>query len=299
MSEMIQRMTLESDQAEVALLSLGAATQSWRVADGRNVILSHRSVEAYRQNPNFLGAIAGRVCNRTAQGRFRLDGQDVQLPCNDGDNHLHGGPEGLWTKTWDMARDSKANAIRLSYHSADGEGGYPGNAWVEMTVTLTGARLRYDMQVTVDRPTPVALAQHNYYHLGGPCFDTVLQIDATHYLPTDDSLIPTGQEAPVHGTEYDFTNPAPIGKRMQDAHLILGSAPVAAQASGNGLTLRMWTDQPGLQFYSGANLSGAHAKWGGFCLEPQLPPNSANTDLDLILATPDRPYRQVTDVEIL
>lgn len=289
---------LTSASAQVTLLSLGAITQSWRVADGRNVVLGYDDPAHYQTNPNFLGVIAGRVANRIAGGRFPLQGKPVQLPCNDGPNHLHGGAQGLWSRNWTLDLDSAATAVRLTYTSQDGESGYPGTAKLRVTVTLENDTLHYDMTAHVDRPTPIALAQHSYYHLGAPASDTMLWLNADSYLPTDRTGLPLGRGAPVASTPYDFRSAAEIGKRPLDAHMVLNDGPIAATAQGKGLQLDLITDQPGLQLYSGHMLTAGFDPWQGFCLEPQQPPNAVNTDPAAVMVTPDRPYRQTTSIKI-
>ncbi len=283
----------------MAVLSLGAITQSWRISDGQAVVLGHRDPERYRHNPNFLGVIAGRVANRIASARYRLGNEIITLPANDGANQLHGGASGIWACNWTLEPDSANSAIQLRYVSPDGESGHPGIAEIAVTMTLQGARLRYQMQVSVDRPTPIALAQHNYYHLGIPAPQTLVTLDAESYCPTDANGIPTGVCLPVADSIYDFRRPTPIGQKTHDAHLNLGTRAIAAEAQGAGIRLRLCTDQPGLQLYSGRFLTDGFDPWQGFCLEPQSVPNAVNSDLASVLATPECSYTQTTTIEIV
>lgn len=298
-AQQITSATLESDRAQITILSLGAITQSWRVADGRNVVLGYNDPQQYEHNPNYLGAIAGRVANRIPGGHFRLGGQDIYLPCNLAHDHLHGGPDGLSKCNWMLEKDSAANAVQLSYCSPHGESGYPGAVEFSVTITLENATLSYEMRANVDRPTPISLAQHNYYNLGGPAPDTALWLDAADYLPTDAAKITHGNRATVAGTPYDFQRARLLPAEDLDAHMILRGAPLAAEAKSHGLRLRMRTDQPGLQLYAGAHLADGFAPHQGFCLEAQQPPNAVNTDPQRVIATPDRPYFQRTEVEII
>lgn len=296
---------LEAGELEVSLLSFGAITRDFRV-DGRSMILGYEDPAAYGNDPYYLGVIAGRVANRIAGGRFTLGGEEVVLPLNDGANHLHGGPRGLGKRHWQMEEDTAANAVRLSYVSGHGDGGYPGRAAIEVVVSLSETRLSYEMRAEVDRPTPIALAQHNYYNLtGGVIWDHELMVAAESYLPVDEGLIPLGERAPVAGTIYDFRESRPIGQADPDHvgidHcLVLGEAQPAVVLTAPGAPeLRFHTDQPGLQLYTGAGLGGSHTPFTGICLEPEAFPDAVNRPaFPSMIVYPEAPYTQRLSIEV-
>lgn len=296
---------LSAGNMEVTLLSFGAITRDWRIG-GRSIVLGYDDPANYGHDPYYHGIIAGRVANRIAAGRFTLRGEEIVLPLNDGSNHLHGGPRGLGKRFWEMEADSAANAVCLRCVSGHGDGGYPGRARFEMVVTLTETRLTYEMRANVDRPTPIALAQHNYYNLtGGEIWDHILAIPAQEYLETDAGLIPTGKRLPVADTALDFRVPRRIGdaatnREALDSCLVLdGSQPAAVLTAPGAPTLAFHTDQPGLQLYNGAYLGAPFAPFAGLALEPQAFPDAVNhPGFPQPIATPDAPYSQTLTIEV-
>ncbi|MEM8789027.1 MAG: aldose epimerase family protein [Pseudomonadota bacterium] len=316
----VEEVVLESAGARVAVMNYGAVIRDWRVeADGRAVpcVLGFEDFAPYPQHSKSFGIIAGRVANRTAGGRFTLDGVDHALPINNGPNHLHGGPKGLGKRLWDLELD--AGAAVLHYHSPDGEMGYPGAVNFEVRFTLDGARLTCDMRGVPDRPTPINLAQHNYYNLNGhgTVLDHELRIAASRYTPVDATQIPTGDIVAVDSTQLDFRVPRRIGaadpdRLGADHNLVLDprrdrTDPAAELAADSGLHLKLWTDQPGLQLFTAKPMEIAHpghdgvryGPFGGVCLEAQHFPDSLNRpDWPSIIATPETPYLQRFAVEI-
>ena len=168
-----------------------------------HIVLGFDNLEQYLKGHPFFGAIAGRVANRIAKGKFTLEGQEYTLAVNNNPNHLHGGRKGFDKQVWDAkplpAREHE-QAIEFHYLSKDGEEGYPGNLDVTVTYTLTDDdELRMDYRATTDKATPVNLTNHSYFNLagGGDTLDTEITIDADRYTPTDETLIPKGELAPV------------------------------------------------------------------------------------------------------
>lgn len=264
-------------------------------------------VAPYATDSPYFGALIGRFGNRIAKGRFELDGRTVQLDVNDGANHLHGGAEGFHKVLWEAAPFSRGDAcgLTLSYLSPDGEQGYPGNLTVTVVYTLTDANeLQVDYRAVTDQPTPVNLTQHAYFNLAG--HGSVLahefQIDAAAYLAIDGGLIPTGAVIQVEGTPFDFRQPRKLGERIDDGDEQLangsgydhnyvlseqtraGTLPaVRVHDPSSGRVLELFTDQPGLQLYSGNFLDGSltgkgwkYGYRGGFCIEPQHFPDAPN-----------------------
>lgn len=304
----IQSAVLSDGGVTVRVLSLGCVTQDWRVetAEGeRPVILGYRDPLDYLDNPHFMGIIAGRVANRIAAGKFTLNGQDYQVPATDGPNALHGGRLGLGRRNWTLETD-EARAVRLTYRSPDGEEGFPGTVDFTVTISLSGHRLSYDMSGRPDRPTPISLAQHNYYTLGGPVGNQRLCLNADRYTPVSKALIPTGQLASVTGTRFDFSAPRALhwadGQGYDHNFVAPFGAGVTADLQGSKLRLSLRSNQPGLQVYTADNLaSNQHnGPLSGVCLEPQGFPNAVNTPgFPSVICTPDRPYHQLIEIDIL
>lgn len=315
----ITEATLTSRQASVAILNYGCVVRDWRVnVDDRTipVVLGFEEFAHYPKHSPSFGIIAGRVANRTARGRFRLNGQEYHLPINDGVNHLHGGILGLGRRVWNMETD--ANSVRLTYHSPSGEEGYPANVDFTVVFSLNGTALTCEMTGIPDAPTPINLAQHSYYNLNGSgdVRNHIVKIAASEYTPTDATQIPTGEILPVQGTRYDYTNQTSSTLNDKecfgvDMNLVLErNLPVDAPKAivkGQDLTLRLWTDELGLQLFNAPDMNVPVAgiggrKYGpfaGLCLEAQHFPDSLNQpNWPSIICTPETPYHQKLIVDI-
>ena len=305
--------TLNARGLEVRAIPYGAIIVSIRVPDRRgdlaDVVLGFDDLQGYLERSRYFGAVVGRYGNRIANGRFSLDGRTYQLATNNGPNHLHGGNKGfdkvLWTITTKDAPEG-SQAI-FSRTSKDGEEGYPGNLQVRVTYTLTEKNeLIVDYHATTDKATPVNLTQHSYFNLAGEGSGDILghqlTIDADRYTPVDDTLIPTGELAPVQGTPFDFRQPTAIGARIDqdnpqlkngkgyDHNWVLTRKGTGLQHAArltdpkSGRTMDVATTEPGLQFYSGNFLDGTikgkaghvYAHRSGLCLETQHFPDSPN-----------------------
>jgi len=319
--------TLENSKGMlVRIMTYGATVTEIRVPDrdGRagNVVLGFDNLAQYLAGCPYFGATVGRVANRIARGRFTLDGAEYQLATNNGPNHLHGGLKGfdkvLWTAT--PLAGAPEPLVRFAYRSPDGEENYPGNLSCTVTFTLTDDNgLRIEYSASTDKATPVNMTNHSYFNLGGPGTRTILghmlMIEADRYTPIDETLIPTGELAPVKGTPMDFTRPAAIGSKFDkvqggyDHNYVLNSGgstvPVlAARVSEprSGRVLEVLTTEPGLQFYSGNFLDGTLRGNGGvyprnygFSLEAQHFPDSVNHPaFPSTTLRPGQVYRQVT-----
>ncbi len=307
----IQTAVLETDQARVKVLSLGCVVQSWQAA-GREVILGYADPADYIENPVAMGMVIGRVANRISNGRMVVDGAEHALPLNGGAHHIHGGPGGFGWRNWAMEQDG--NTVHLTLHSPDGDQGYPGALDAHVTMTLTDAKLRYEMRATVDRPCPINMAQHIYFNLmgAGDVMDHRLHLNAARHTPNKADLTPMGHVAPVDGTRYDFRterslHDADPERQGTDGNVVLvgGDAPAATLTAPDGTRLRLWTDQPGMQVYTAVSLrphgtpTGApHQPFGALCLEAQGYPDALSHGFPSTLHGPDKPYVQITEIEI-
>lgn len=288
--------------------------------------LAFDSVGEYRMRP-FYGAVIGRYGNRIGGARFSLDGQEYRLAANNGSHHLHGGPTGFHTKIWSAEPFNRPDGagVVLSYTSPDGEEGYPGEVEVQVTYTLTTDNaIAIDYRATTDRPTHINLTNHAYFNLAGAGegthVDHLLMINATRYTPTDASLIPTGELAPVAGTPLDFRQPSRIGDRLEADHpeIRTGSGydhnfVIARQGDGlelaarlsdpsSGRVMEVLTTEPGIQFYSGnwgrpipGRNGTTYPRWGGLALETQHFPDSPNKpNFPSTVVRPGEEYRSTT-----
>jgi aldose 1-epimerase len=268
--------------------------------DGRldNVVLGHDSVDDYRSNPTYLGAIIGRVANRVAGARFSLNGTEYQLTANDGKHSLHGGRRGFDQVLW--SAEELPGGVRLTHRSPDGDEGYPGNLDVTVTYSVTAENeLVVDYHAITDKATPVNLTQHSYFNLagGGEILAHVLALEADAYTPVNDNLIPTGEIKPVAGTAFDFRLPRPIGAEYDHNFVIRRSGPGLTRAAhladpGSGRALEVYTTEPGIQVYTGNFLEKPHT---GVTLETQHFPDSPNQEgFASVILRPGEGYKSRT-----
>ncbi|MGE0760947.1 MAG: aldose epimerase family protein [Pirellulaceae bacterium] len=230
----VELFTLKNDDGMyVTIMTRGATIvelhqpdQDGKLAD---VVLGFDDVQGYESEGNqYFGCVCGRVCNRIAKGKFKLDGKEYTLAVNNEPNHLHGGVKrSLDRVVWKGKRiddgteqNSDKGIVQFTYTSPDGDEGYPGKASFTVTYTLDDDnRLRLDYVVETDAPTPINVTNHTYFNLHGEGTKTVLdhelQVFADEYTPTDENLIPTGKIAPVKGTPLDFRQPHKIGERIK------------------------------------------------------------------------------------
>jgi aldose 1-epimerase len=311
--DQIKRHVLSDGDVSVAILSLGCITQDWRVplnGDIVPVVLGYENPSDYLSNPTFLGSIVGRVANRIGGASFPIGSDTYDLQVNEPPNHLHGGAQGVYSRNWTMQTDG-TRAVQLNLVSPDGDQGYPGRVEFEVTISLSGHTLTYDMVARSDRVTPINLAQHSYYNLmgSGTILDHRVHINADYYTPVDTAGLPTGKISSLEGLDFDLKTAKTINQAGRDLDMsFVLSETTEANArviSHNNMVLTMITDQPCLQLYTGANqrpgprpLAGQnHIMHSGLCLEPQQYVNSVNIDaFPSTMASPDRPYRQTTKV---
>ena len=298
---------------EVKITNYGATITSIKVPDrsGKfdDVTLGYDSIDGYLAKNPHLGAVAGRFANRIAKGEFNLNGKAYKLAKNNGENHLHGGPKGFYQAMWTATPIESGDTVgvTLKYLSKDGEEGYPGNLDVTVTYTLNGENaLKIGYAATTDKDTILNLTNHSYFNLAGAGNGDILghqlKINSEQITPVDSTMIPTGDVKPVAGTPFDFSKLTAIGARIndQDEQLILGKgydhnfilnvnntlATPAAEVyePTTGRVMDVFTNQPGVQLYTGNFLDGTITGKGGkvykqrygFCLETQHYPDSPN-----------------------
>ena len=243
-----------------------------------DVVIGSDGIEKYKKAMSaYYGATVGRYGNRIAKGHFVLDGKRYDLDINNKPNSLHGGKKGFNDVVWDIKLNNDST-ITLSYLSKDMEEGYPGNLNCQVTYELTGDNaLKIIYEATTDKNTVVNLTNHSYFNLNGigsgTILNHVLQFNADKYTPIDSTSIPTGQLPSVKGTPFDFTKPITIGSRIDDKDEQLKNGkgydhnfvldkhemgtPVAKiTGDKTGITMEVFTDQPGLQFYTGNFMKG-------------------------------------------
>ena len=307
------------DGIEAKILTWGAVVRDLVVplaGGSQRVVLGLNSIEDYVAHSPYFGAIVGRYGNRIGGARFTLDGETYELDANEGKNQLHGGSMGFGTRLWSIV-DHTPSSLTLGLVSEDGDMGYPGRLVATCTYTLLeSSRLRIALEATSDRPTPVNLTTHGYFNLdGSPDISAhALTIAGDYITPTRPDLIPTGEIVAVAGTDYDFTAARPVHgaqHTLYDINYVLRGPSgelrhVATLTSrGNGLSMELWTTEPGVQFYDGhlidmpvEGLDGArYGRHAGLCLEPQRFPDSPNkAHFSESIVRPGRVSQQVSEL---
>ena len=305
----VEAFTLTNTKGVTAkIITYGATVTELHVPDktGKmgDIVLGFDNIGQYEKQSPYFGAIIGRYGNRIAKGIFSLDNKTYHVPVNNGPNSLHGGLKGFDKHVWQATEKMTADgpSLTFKYTSKDGEEGYPGTLHTTVVYTLTNENvLRITYTATAEKPTVVNLTNHSYFNLAGS--GDVLGYEATiraaHYTPVDATLIPTGKIDSVVGTPLDFTTVHSIGERIAqipadiggyDHNFVLDSGgKTMAQAAHihdpvSGRTVEVYTDQPGVQFYTGNFLDGTvkgkhgqvYQKHSAFCLETQHFPDSPN-----------------------
>ena len=331
----IYKFTLQNTNGmSVALTNFGATIISINVPDKSgevaDVICGYDDLQSYIDADGYQGAIIGRVGNRICKGKFVLDDVEYNMYINNGPNHLHGGKIGFDKRVWQVlsTSDCEEPSIKFFLLSKDGEENYPGNLAVTVTYTLNNdGELVIKYEATTDKRTIINLTNHTYFNLGGynsgKIFDHELWLDANTYLPTDETLIPTGEIRSVEGTPFDFRLPKTIGRdfNTHNQDLIYAGgydhcfnfmggeteipklrAKVYHEKSGR--TMEMYTNQPCVQFYTGNFLTNSkfpfknncsQEKQMAFCLETQHMPDSINHPyFTNVILNPEEKYNYTT-----
>ena len=319
--EIIEIVTLTNEVAELKVMTRGATIVSFKPY-GVDIVGGYDTMEGYEaDNGSYQGATVGRVANRIGDAQFTMDGAIYMVTANDNGNCLHGG-SGFSFKMW-KTQDVTEDSVTMSYYSPDGEDGFPNGLLSKVKFTLSGATVIIDYEAIPEGKTPIALTNHSYFNLdgfGGLIDDHVATIYADRYTEVDEKLIPNGIRPEVKGCAYDFTSPKKIGECFgkevdgYDHNFILcpkfsaefsgKDIPLAASVTNGKLTLNVYTDQPGIQFYTGNFLGGEpdfrggvkRIKHGAFCLEAQTEPNCINHGIGFYEA--GETYTQTTVYEV-
>jgi aldose 1-epimerase len=318
--EAVYRHEIVSGGLSAAILTYGAIVQDLRLAGfGRSLVLGLNTLDDYIKHSPYFGAIAGRVANRIAYGRFHIDGIEYQIDRNiDGTHTLHGGCAGIGVKNWQIV-DSGLDYVLLEIVSPDGDMGFPGTMTIRCRYSITAkCGLQVKLTAKTDKPCPCNLAPHSYFNLEGEgdVLDHQLMIDAQHVTAISDALMPTGALASVEDTVFDFRAMRQIstgvadGSMRYDHNYCLSNEVTAmrevaiVKAPRSGVEMRLLTTQPGLQLYDGAKISvpviGADSRYyganAGFCLETQHWPDAPNQpDFPDIILRPGQRYEHLAE----
>ena len=296
--------TLRNSQGMTVVLSnYGGIIQSIivpnKAGNAVDVVLGFEHIQEYWsdeyvENYPYFGAIIGRYANRISQGKFTIEGKSYQVSTNAGKHQLHGGNMGFDKKVWDVLTSSNQEVV-LQYLSKDGEEGFPGNVYVQLSFKLAETNeLSITMTAQTDQATPINLTHHGYFNLEGTGHigEHELHIIADSFLVQDADFVPTGELKPVEGTAHDFTMPKGIAADWDatmgyDQTFVLNSvnqkAAATVYAPQSGICMELFTNQPAIQFYTAKHLAPMKGKndlvygpFTAFCLEDQVHPDAVN-----------------------
>ncbi len=329
----VDKYTLKNSKGmEIDIITYGGIITKWTAPDKNNtyqdVVLGYNTLAEYEKATPYFGALIGRYGNRIAKGKFSIDGVEYTLATNDGSNHLHGGVKGFDKVVWtanEVSTDSTASIV-LTYFSKNLEAGYPGNLKTTVIYTLTNDNeLLVDYEATTDKKTIVNLTQHSYFNLSADFSKTILDheitINADKLVPVDATLIPTGELTDVTNTPFDFRIAKAIGKDIgvKNEQLARGLGydhcwvlnnqnegirlAASAYEKESGRLLEIFSNEPGIQLYTGNFLDGTlpnkqggtYAHRTGFCLETQHYPDSPNQKaFPSVVLSPGETYKSKT-----
>lgn len=318
-------MTAEIINYGAIVVSLTAPDRNGKFED---IVHGYDNIDSYVVDKNYFGCIVGRYGNRIGKGKFLLEGKVYQLGINNGENHLHGGETGFSKRVWsaEPIESETDPALKLTYVSKDGEEGYPGTVTITVVYTLTkNNELKIEYTGTTDKTTVFNPTHHSYFNLSGNMNTTILdhelEINADKTTPVDNELITTGKYADVANTPMDFRLPKKIGKDINadyeqlkfglgyDHNWVINgynkkeNRVASLYEAGSGRYMEVYSDQPGLQFYSGNFLNGSVAGKKGIkyqyrsalCLETQCFPDSPNKpQFPSAILKPGDVYKQTT-----
>ena len=329
----VDKYILSNQQGmEISIINYGGIITSWSAKDKNgiyeDIVLGYNELSEYEKESPYFGAIIGRYGNRIAKGKFSIEGKEYTLAVNNGENHLHGGMKGFDKVVWNaetISTDSSVSLI-LTYLSKDMEEGYPGNLEVEVAYTLNNEdELSVTYKATTDKTTVINLTQHSYFNLSANFNNTILNheliLNSDSFLPVDNTLIPTGEFRDVTNTPFDFRTSKTIGQQIdeEDPQLknglgydhcwVLNEQDKGVRFVASAFEpqsrrfLEVFSDEPGIQFYSGNFLDGtlpsknndSYGFRSGFCLETQHFPDSPNNkNFPSVILRPEEEYNSQT-----
>ena len=322
---------IENAQIKAAFTNYGGRLVGLWVLDksGKftDVVVGMDSGDKFKNSSEpYFGATIGRVGNRIAKGKFTLNDKEYIIPVNNGENTLHGGLKGFQDVVW-TANKTNNHTLVLTYLSPDLEEGFPGNLQVKVTYSVTTEQtLKMEYEATTDQTTVVNLTNHAFFNLNGEGSGTILnhlvQFNANQFTPVDSGLIPLGTHKEVNGTPFDFTTPHAIGERINieneqlsngagyDHNFVLNETKVndmnyvgSVTGDKSGIIMEVYTEEPGIQFYSGNFMKGENTFKSGatddyrtaFALETQHFPDSPNqSNFSTITLNPKEKYHTVS-----
>ncbi|GLP95906.1 aldose epimerase family protein [Paraferrimonas sedimenticola] len=276
----IHKVSISNGRLSADILSLGGIIQqlNWHGQAGvQALVLSYHKPQGYLEDPYFIGTLVGRFANRI-RSPLVIDGVEYPLSCNEGNNCLHGGTDGLHKQIFEVVEQT-AHSVLLSCRLADGHMGFPGNLEIQVRYTITkDERLITEISATTDKTTPVSITQHSYFCLGT---DQQAQLFGERVLCNDEKGIPNGKSLPL-------AKPWPEDNHVvgDESGELWKMAQISSQA--NALQLEIWSDQPGYQFYQTEHLGAPFAPRQGLCVEPQQVPNAPNQNQSGLLAAGER-----------
>ena len=266
------RYNLSNGELEVSIITLGATVTSLKYK-GQDRAVCYDDPDAALAGHGFLCKAVGRYANRIGGAAFTLNGKRYELPPNENGNQLHGGPNSVDKRIWDV-EILEGEAIRFSITMPDGDNGYPGNLTMYVTYSLKGSALRVDFGGETDRTTVFAPTVHPYFTLGGESvLQAKMQVNASGHLEVDSELIPSGVVLPCEG-KFDFAELREIRENLDDCFVI--SSEHACTVEYEGSRMEVWTDFPAIQVYTGAKLPAPYHANQGIAIEPEFYPDSPN-----------------------
>lgn len=318
--EPVYRISISGGGLRAHVLTWGAVIQDLRLQGHQApLVLGFERLPDYLAHSSYFGATPGRNANRIGDGRFEIDGNAYQLELNEkGVTHLHGGSDGIAKRNWQIVEQSESHVL-LRIVDPDGRAGYPGNCTITCRYRLSGeGTLSVLYETTSDAPTIANLCQHSYFNLDGrdDALAHDIMIAADHYLPVDGRLIPTGDIRAVDGTPFDLRTMTPMRRQSEaggvtfDHNFCLAperrakTSVALARSINSGVSLKVRTTEPGVQFYTGSKLNvpvpglegRRYGPFAGFCLETQIWPDAVNhAGFPKAVLRPGETLRQETD----
>ncbi|WP_158971746.1 aldose epimerase family protein [Paraglaciecola sp. L3A3] len=336
--QIVDEYTLTNQQGvEVDIISLGAILKSWKLPTKngeKDIVLGFDTLDEYLADQSYIGATVGRYANRIAQGQFSLNGIQYQVDVNQAGNCLHGGKQGFHSYVWqaEVISEDKNPSVAFTITSIDGDQGFPGKIQVKVIYTLTEENtLRLEYFAKSDQDTLFNPTNHSYFNLAGHDSGSVAEhqvlLAASHYTPTDDNGIPTGEIAPVKNSPFDLSQMTAFKEPLSSAHPQIKNAngidknwcldnfnPIqkdanyagTAVSSASGVEMQIHTSMPGIQIYTANHFADMKGKNGAIyqayesvCFESQFyadSPNQANFPSTTLKANDD--FYSVTEYKV-